>query len=334
MSAPKPALWRRLQPLAWLLLIVVLAYAAPLLAGSPYTMRLVNMAALNAILVLGVNFITGLSGELFLAQAAFWGIGAYSSGVLTLTYHLPISVGLVAAIIIAALCGYVLAVVSTRLEGHYLAFITLAFQAIAYQIFRQWRTVTGGPTGLKGIPHPVLGALTFENDFTFWPFILLGLAVAALVAVRIQRSHIGRALTALRQGPLAAALMGVDVRGAKILAMVLCAAYGGLAGGLYAHMDGFVSPDLFEFDRSVLYISMLVVGGLGSVPGAVVGAVLLTFLPEWFRVFQGWYLVVYGLALLLVMVKSPRGLIPAVVRWVGMLRAAGRSRSQGPTGEA
>ncbi len=290
---------------------VVVALLLPNLL-SQYFRQLLNTALGWAVVVLGLNFVLGYTGQLSLAQAAFWGIGAYASAIATTDHGWPVFFGFVAALVVTALAGIVLGIPTLKLRGHYLAMATIGFGIIVQLILIHWRNVTHGTDGIPGIPGLSFGPIRLVEERDKYYLLLLGLVVFAFVAQRVRHSRVGRAFLAIRENELAGEVLGVDTTRYKIAAFTLGAAYAGAAGSMYAHVSNFVSPDSFSFEQSVQFLAMLVLGGSGSIGGAILGAMLLTFVPEWLRFVpflpSSAYLAVYGAAIMLTMVFLPGGL--------------------------
>lgn len=269
----------------------------------------------NLVLTLGTNALLALSiyltlscGMLAMANAAFMGIGAYVSAILTMNYGLPFPLVLAAGMAAPALTAYLIGKPTLRLSGVYLAMATLAFGEVVRIALLNAESLTGGALGLNGIPQS-----------TQWWHVALALALTLALLWRLRRSRVGRAFESIKEDETAAGLMGVDVASFKMLAFVLGAAIAGLAGALNAHLTFFISPGEYGFDRAVDILTMTILGGIGSLSGPVVGAVVLTLLPELLRSFKDFRLVVNGFILVLIVLFLPKGIWdPARFRqWFG-----------------
>jgi branched-chain amino acid transport system permease protein len=270
----------------------------------------------NLVLTLGTNSLLALSiyltlscGMLALANAAFMGIGAYTASVLTMNYGLPFPVVLLAGMAAPALMAFVIGKPTLRLSGVYLAMATLAFGEVVRIALLNAESFTGGALGLNGIPQS-----------TEWWHVALALVLTLTLLWRLRRSKVGRAFESIKEDETAAGLMGIDVSGYKMLAFVLGASIAGLAGALNAHLTFFISPAEFGFDRAVDILTMTILGGISSLSGPVVGAVILTLMPEMLRSFKDFRLVVNGLILVLIVLFLPKGIWdPARFRqWFGL----------------
>ncbi|MBS0326523.1 MAG: branched-chain amino acid ABC transporter permease [Proteobacteria bacterium] len=272
--------------------------------------NLVLSVGTNALLALSI-WLTLACGMLSIANAAFMAIGAYASALLTLNFGWPFPVALAAGMAAPALMAFLIGRPTLRLSGVYLAMATLAFGEVVRIVLLNTDRVTGGALGLNGIPQ-----------LTRWWHVALALAVTLAVLWRMRRSRIGRAFEAIKEDETAAGLMGIDVAGYKMLAFVLGAAIAGLAGALNAHLTFFIGPGEYGFDRAVEILTMAILGGIGSLTGPVVGAVILTLLPELLRALQNFRLVFNGLILVLIVLFLPRGIwdTERLRRWAGIVR--------------
>lgn len=291
------------------LFFAVLILAAPLVFTGGYLMNVLVFVGINTMLAVALNLLLGYAGQISLGHAGFFGIGAYLSGILTATYGwnawLAMPLAALAVGILAGLIGFPI----LKLKGHYLAMATLGLGIIIYIVFNETVDLTGGPSGLSGIPNLSIGSLVFDNDFKnyylIWTF---GLAVV-LFCVNLAGSRVGRALRAVNDSEVAARVMGVNARILKVQVFALSAVISSLAGSLYAHTMTFVSPASFGFNFSVELLTMVVIGGLGSVYGSFLGAALLTLLPELLRGAQDYDIIIYGGLLMIMVMFMPGGLV-------------------------
>ncbi|MEA2666448.1 MAG: branched-chain amino acid transport system permease protein [Candidatus Eremiobacteraeota bacterium] len=290
--------------------VLVAALAlVPSFVHSDYLLNLCDLAGIYAIAVMGLGILLGFAGQMSLAQAAFFGIGAYTSAWFTTHLGWPVWPSMALAVVLSALVGLGVGYPCLRLSGHYLALATIGFGIITQLVLINWKDVTNGSDGISGIPAPVLGPWTLESYGSYYYLVLAAVLVAAYVAWRIKTTRVGRALEAIRENELAARATGIDATRYKIVAFVLSGAYAGLAGSLLAHSIKFVSPDSYSFDQSVVFLVMLILGGSSSIGGAILGAVLLTFLPEVLRPLKNSYIMVYGAAVVAMVIFMPKGLM-------------------------
>ncbi len=269
----------------------------------------------NLVLTLGTNALLALSiwltlacGMLAIANAAFMGIGAYTSAILTVNYGVPFPVAVAAGMAAPALAAFVIGKPTLRLSGVYLAMATLALGEVVRIVVLNMESITGGALGLNGIP-----------PLTQWWHIALAVVLVLLLLWRLRRSKVGRAFEAIKEDETAAGLMGIDVSANKMLAFVLGAAIAGLAGTLNAHLTFFIGPNEYGFDRGVEILTMAILGGINSLTGPVLGSAILTVLPEALRAFGDFRLVVNGVILVLIVLFLPQGIWdPARLRrWFG-----------------
>lgn len=301
---------RRKVALVAALLAVLLAI--PLVASAYYTSLLI-VIAIYSILTVGLCMLMGYAGQVSLGHAAFYGIGAFCSAILTATYGVNPWLAMILAAALSGAVAFVMAFPIFRLRGNYLAMATLGFGIIVYILFVELKGLTGGPSGLPGVPPLSIGPLVLDSDLKFyylaWAFCLGVL----LVSQNVVNSRVGRALRAVHGSEAAALSLGIEVSRLKMKVFVLSAVYASLAGSLYAHYTSFVSPQPFGFMFSVRIVVMAVVGGLASIWGAVFGAATITILGDFLGGFGSMDTVVFGLILILVMVFMPQGLFRGVM---------------------
>jgi branched-chain amino acid transport system permease protein len=281
-------------------------------AAGAYELRLLAIAGCYALAVLGYQFIFGRVGALSLAQGAFFGLGAYASALLALKLGWDFTRSFPAAIALALVLAAVVGATVLRLASHYFALASLAVAELLRIVVIEWVDLTGGGNGLPNVPGIALFDWTAPRGWPVTVFVWGWVALGALVAANYARSLYGDGSRLLRAEPLAAAASGIDAAGRRMAAFLLSAAFGAAGGALYVHTLGVVSPEAMQFDVMVLILCMAVIGGRNSVAGALVGALLLVHLPEWFRALEEWRYLAYGAGLLLVIVAAPEGVAGAV----------------------
>jgi branched-chain amino acid transport system permease protein len=290
--------------IAFLLALLIIA-AAPWLLNSAYWRGILVLCAMNVLLALSLNLVLGYTGQLNLGQSAFFGIGAYVSTILIKTYGWNFWLAALAAVGAAGLVGVALAAFAVRLRGHYLAIASLGFAVITYQVLVNWESVTQGVRGMYGILPPVPNAVAL-----FYLVAGIGVLVYFLLD-NLVRSPVGDTLRAIREDEVSAAALGVNAAVWKAFAFGLGAAIAGLAGCFYPGFVGTLVPDAFGIVESFTMMAMVIVGGMGTMIGPVIGAVVLTFLPELLRGFGELRLMIYGVALTLVVLFMPGGMVQA-----------------------
>lgn len=274
-----------------------------------YMIDVLTLAGIYVVLALGLNIVVGMAGLLDLGYISFYAIGAYSYALLSTRLGVSFWLALPLGGMTAAAVGVALGVVTLRLRGDYLAIVTLGFIQIVHLVLNNWDRVTNGPNGILNIGRPALGAFVFSQPIHFY-YLILAIVVLTILAVdRLNRSRIGRAWIAIREDEVAAQATGVDTTRLKILAFALGAFWAGLAGVFFAAKYAFVSPESFTFFESVIVLSMVVLGGMGSVPGVILGALIVVILPELLREFASYRMLIFGAALVLMMIFRPQGLI-------------------------
>ena len=297
--------------------------AAGALAFPFVTERYAHDVAISVLvyicLGLGLNVVVGMAGLLDLGYIAFYGVGAYTYALLSVHYGLSFWLSLPIAGCFSAIAGCFIGYPTLRMRGDYLAIVTLGFGEIVRIVLNNWMSLTNGPNGILGIQPPGVYWWT-DVGFKVIPltgleqfyYIILGLAVFTVVAVyRINTSRIGRAFEAVREDQTAAELMGVNTLRIKLLAYAMGAVFGGLAGAFFAARMRFVSPESFTFIESAMVLAMVVLGGMGSIPGVILGSLALIALPEVFRGFELYRMLVFGGVMAIMMLVRPKGLWPA-----------------------
>lgn len=300
-------------PRQWPALLLLSAALAilPLWVESGYILFLLNIIALNALVVLGLNLLIGSTGQVSMGHAAFYGLGAYVSAIAGTTFQWPIPFALLLSISFVAVTSFLLALPTLRLEGHYLVMATLGFNIIVTILLGQMESITGGPSGFPGIPKLHLGGMVLSSDQRFYFFIWGLFLLLFALTLNLTDSRLGRALGATHEKELTAKALGIPTHRYKVVTFVLSAVYAGIAGFCYAHYVTFISPKTFDIFHSVQVVTMVVMGGMGSLWGGLVGAVVLTCLPEWLHRFEDLHVLLYGMILMGFLVFAPQGLVPA-----------------------
>ncbi|QGY03706.1 branched-chain amino acid ABC transporter ATP-binding protein/permease [Methylobacterium mesophilicum SR1.6/6] len=307
-AAPVPA--PRRFPLGSLAYAVLAAGLVALAATTPlngYALNILMQAATYAIAVIGLTVVLGLCGQINLAQAGFFGIGAYAVGLGTVDGGLNFWICLITGLGLAVVLGAALGASTLRLGGHYLAMVTISFQQILTLVLTNWIPVTHGPDGVPNIRRPAL----FADGQSYLALCVLVLAIVGWLVWHMPRTRLGRAMRAVRDNELAAGVSGIDIYRTKVAAFALGALLAGLGGGLFAGSFTYISPDQFSFAESIVFLTMALLGGVGSPVGAVIGTALLILIPEWLRFLKeipGLYLAIYGLAVILIVVFMPDGI--------------------------
>ncbi|GHH71415.1 branched-chain amino acid ABC transporter permease [Streptosporangium violaceochromogenes] len=288
---------------------LLIALLAPFVNASPYALSVMTSAAVFVMLAAGLNIVVGYCGLLDLGYVAFFAVGAYTSGVLATRFDLPLPVTVPFVIVVTVIAGIVIGAPTLRLRSDYLAIVTLGFGEII-RITANNLDVTGGPSGIYGIPH-----LT-ESPVVFYYLTVVVVSLAVVGAARLGRSRLGRAWRFVREDEDAAEAMGVNTYRVKLAAYIAGAVWGGLAGVLFAAHLSAISPTSFTFLQSALVLMAVVLGGMGSIPGVVVGAVVISLLPEILRDLADYRFFLFGVLLIVVMLLRPQGLWPARSREV------------------
>ncbi len=316
-AQPKPALLRHLPYFIGAAILVALS---GWMQFDGYIHNILLQATTFAIAVFGLSVVLGLCGQINLAQAAFFGFGAYAVGIGTTDLHLNYWICLVAGCVIALGAGAFLGMSTLRLGGHYLAMVTISFQQIVTLVMINDIALTHGPDGVSNIGRPAL----FQTSHSYLAFCVAMLAIVGYLVWHLPDTRLGRAMRAVRDNELAAGVNGIDVFRTKVYAFALCAALGGLAGGLFAGGFAYVSPDQFSFAESIVFLTMSLLGGVASPIGSAIGTGLLILIPEWLRFLKsipGLYLAIYGLFVILIIRYMPDGIWGFVSAWFDRLRS-------------
>jgi len=294
--------------------------AFPLLVSNEYVLRIAVLAGIYVILTASLNITNGYTGLFSFGHAAFYGIGAYTAAILATRFGAPVWATLPLAGVVAGLFGAAIALPTLRLTGIFLALVTIGFQEIAYLVTLNWVGLTRGPMGIPGIPPPRVLGIELTGNRGYY-YLILGLdALVLFLIARIATSRLGRAFVAIREDELAAASIGVPIFRLKVLAFIIATGFAGLAGAFFAHHARFVSADSFRLDETFLILTMLIVGGMGSWIGPIIGAVFLVILPEASRFLAEYRGVVYGLILIAVILFRPEGIagVPGIIQARGL----------------
>jgi branched-chain amino acid transport system permease protein len=317
---------------------LLLALAAALIVALPWFGRaylsfVLCTIAVHFIVALALNLLVAQAGQISIGHAAFWALGAYGTAILVTKLNLPFLVGVLGGGAVAGLIGAMVAIPALRLQGHYLAIATLGFALFVQQVLHEWEGLTGGRAGMF-VPRPELAGYELSTDFQYYYVLVAVCAVLAWMSRNLARSRTGRALMALRMSATAAASCGIDRARNLIMVFALSAFLTGVSGALYAHLVGYLSVSTFTLGTSLSFLTMIVVGGVGRLSGALAGAVFLTLAPEYLRGFGDAQMVLYGLILVLVMLFLPGGIVslPQRLGAAAGWRTAGGASSGGLAG--
>jgi branched-chain amino acid transport system permease protein len=291
----------------WLFLGGFLLLAVAPLFGSHYLHFLLATIMIYALVALGLTVLMGFGGQVSIGHAGFWAIGAYMSGILITKLGVSFVAAVLAGALLSASFGALLAIPALRVQGHYLAIATLGFALVIQQVLLQWEGVTGGRAGLL-VPRPSLVGQELSEDFSYYYFLLAVVAAGCWMVENLRRSRTGKALLAMKMSPIAAQCAGLNRARLLITAFTLSAFLTGLSGALYGSLIGYLSTETFSLNTSLAFLTMTVIGGLGSVPGAVLGAIYLTLAPELLRELKSAQMAVYGITLVLCIRFLPGGL--------------------------
>jgi branched-chain amino acid transport system permease protein len=317
-----PDIKKGVKQLNWwgVLVFILIVLLFPLVINSSYIITQATFVAIYAIVAVGLGLLMGYAGQISLGQAAFYGVGAYTTAILTKTFGINPWISLILAILLPALLAFIMGYTMARLSGYYLAMATLAFGIIMHVLLVEWRPVTSGASGFYGIPTINLFGFEIEPGIPYYYFTWLFALIIVLLSLSIVHSRIGRALRSIHDSEIAASAMGVDTGKYKMQIFIYSAMLAGLSGWLFAHMSYSISPSSFSLDASILFLTMVILGGATSIWGAVIGTILIAtiniFVHELGKQFSfitsDFEHVLNGLILMLVIIFLPRGLFPSI----------------------
>ena len=301
--------------IAWGLLLAA-GIAFPWLAGNDYHLTVMSTAYIFAIATLGLNLITGYTGQLNLAHAGFMAAGAYTVGILTVDHGWPFWGGLVMSGVVCAVLGYLIGIVSLRLKGHYFSIFTLCVGYIMFLVIEKWEGLTHGTVGIMGIPAPeAVGALSFESPLALYYLVLAFLVVSVWVMRRIVKSLLGRTFIAIRNSDELAEALGINLMRNKVLAFMLSVVYAGLAGGLYAGFVRFIGPDMAGVHHTFDMMIFAMVGGMGTVLGPLLGSIGMPWITQYLQFLQEYRFIVFGPILVMLVIFMPYGVVGSFTAW-------------------
>ena len=291
----------------WALIACALVLAVLPFTVSGYILYVVNLLMVFVVLALGMHVVIGEAGQFALSHTAFYGIGIYTAGLINTAWHPPFIVSILAGGLLAAVLGYVIGFLALRMRDIYLALATFAFGEAMQWVFLNWERVTGGSNGMRMQPAELFG-LKLTNDLQAYPFVVVLTGLMLWLTIALSRSQYGSALRAVRESDVAAMAMGINVRAMKQSAFAISAAFAGIAGGMYTLFTSFIHPESLGFQATILILTMVVVGGIGSVRGAVAGAIVFGVISELLRQALSVQEIIYGVILMGFMMFKPKGL--------------------------
>lgn len=304
--------------LSWpILLFVVVLLFIPIIIPNPYILSVLVIIGIYAIVALGLGLLLGFTGQISISQAAFYGIGAYTSAILTVTYGVSPWIAILVGCIISAIIAFVIGWPTLKLDENYLALATLGFGFIIYILFTQMVELTGGPSGIRDIPRLSIGSFLFDNDTKYFYLVWVVVLGLLLFSSKLVSSRVGRALRAIRGSEIAAKSAGINPTKYKVKVFMLSAVFASIAGSLYAHYIAFVSPSPFYVTASINFVLIAVIGGLTNIWGGLIGAAVVTILGELIQDLvplfsqdagSEYQMIVFGVILIIMMIYMPQGL--------------------------
>ena len=299
----------------WSLLFIA-GLAFPFLAGNDYHLTVMSTAYIFAIATVGLNLITGYTGQFNLAHSGFMAVGAYTVGILTVDYQVPFWVAFALSGVVAAAIGFFVGLVSLRLKGHFFSIFTMCVGYIMFLLIEKWESLTHGTVGIMGIPVPsAIGPISFESPRALYYLVFFFLVVGMWVMHRIVNSLLGRTFMAIRNGDELAESLGINLMRNKVLAFMLSVAYAGFAGGLYAGFVRFLGPDLASVEQTFNMTVYMLIGGLGTLVGPLLGAIAMPWLTQYLQFLQELRYLVFGPILVLLVIFMPHGIVGTYLGW-------------------
>jgi len=317
-----------------LAIVLVLLAIAPFVFSNNYQRFVLNTVLVNVILVMALNFILGFAGQVFLGTVGFFAIASYTTALLTTRLGFSFWGALPGAVLVTACFAFVLGLPTLKLKGFYLALMSTGFIVVTTDILKNWSSLTNGIWGIANIPRPVVFGHVISTDIQFYYLSFIITVILAILAVIVEDSRFGRSFKVVRDDQLAGEIIGINPTAAKLLAFILSGVYAGVAGALYSSFQSFISPDIFNTQLNSLFMCMLVIGGLGSVPGSVIGATLLTSLTEILRFMREKYLTVYAIVIIITLIYQPGGLVEVLSNIPDWVVSGIRKVKAGKRGEA
>ena len=299
----------------WSLLFIA-GLAFPFLAGNDYHLTVMSTAYIFAIATVGLNLITGYTGQFNLAHSGFMAVGAYTVGILTVDYQVPFWAAFALSGVVAAAIGFFVGLVSLRLKGHFFSIFTMCVGYIMFLLIEKWESLTHGTVGIMGIPVPsAIGPVSFESPRALYYLVFFFLVVGMWVMHRIVNSLLGRTFMAIRNGDELAESLGINLMRNKVLAFMLSVAYAGFAGGLYAGFVRFLGPDLASVEQTFNMTVYMLIGGLGTLVGPLLGAIAMPWLTQYLQFLQELRYLVFGPILVLLVIFMPHGIVGTYLGW-------------------
>jgi branched-chain amino acid transport system permease protein len=315
--------------IGWMLLIA-LGLAFPFLVGNDYHLTVMSMAYIFAIGTIGLNLITGYTGQFNLAHAGFMAVGAYTVGILTVDYQVPFWIAFALSGVVAAVIGFFVGIVSLRLKGHFFSIFTLCIGYIMFLLIEKWESLTHGTVGIIGIPAPpAIGGIDFETPRAQYYMVLFFLVISVWVMHRIVNSLLGRTFVAIRNSDDLAEALGINLMRNKVLSFMLSVFYAGMAGGLYAGTVRFIGPGIAGVEHAFDMTMFMLVGGIGTLFGPLLGALSMPWITQYLQFLQDYRFLVFGPLLILLIIFLPNGIVGTYLGWKA--RSASRSATAMPT---
>ena len=290
-------------------LLIVFPLLLPLIIGKPYITHLLVICCIYSMLALSLNLAAGFLGQISLGHAAIYGIGAYTAAIMSLKFGVNIIFTIPVGAILAAGVSLIITSSAIKITGTYLTMITLGLNEITRIVLLNWDSLTRGPNGIPGIPSASIFGFSFDNAISNYYLVLFILIIEIIIIQKIINSRIGDSFIAIKGDEIAAASLGINIAKTKITGLTISAIFAGTAGVLSAHYIGYVNPNMYSSGFSIMILCMCIIGGLGSIPGSIIGATLYVLLPEILRFAEIWRMFIYGLFIVIIILYRPQGIL-------------------------
>lgn len=301
----------------------------PLIAGNDYHLTVMGKAYIVAIATLGLNLLTGYTGQFNLAHAGFMAVGAYAVGILTVDYHWSFWWAFLASAVVSGLLGWAIGLLCLRLKGHYFSIFTMCVGTILYLLIEKWEGLTHGTVGIIGVPAPTgIGGFDFDTPLRLYYLVFFFLVIAVVAMQRIVNSLLGRTFMAIRNGDELAEALGIPLMRNKTLSFVLSVIYAGLAGGLYAGYVRFIGPDIAAVEHTFDMTMSMLIGGAGTVLGPLLGAIAVPWMTQYLQFLQDYRFLVFGPLLVLLVIFMPQGVVGSYLAWRARRKAQSHSTAR------
>ena len=289
-------------------ILILMLLLLPIFIKNFYYLQIFDIIGIYIIFSMSINILSGFLGQISFGHAGFWAIGAYTSALLSTKLHFPFALDLISALILAGIFGFLLGLPALRIRGHYLALATLSFGLIIHLILLKWMGLTNGPNGINDIPKVSLAGIEIDTEVKFYYVLWFFLIASHVFCKHLKFSRIGYAMQSVKEDEVASSMVGINITKIKLLGFMISAMVAGLSGSLFAHFMGFICPDLFSLDASIVVVMIVVLGGFGNLSAPWLGSILIVGSSEYFRFLGHYREIAYGIIILIALIFMPQGI--------------------------